>query len=1498
MTDRVGRTGSTGGLYRNPNEAQFQAQVGNALKARSRTGGQQGSQHHGYTSTGAQANGAGGPGQVHTAGSRGVPGDYAASAIPLLAPATQALIGDAQRYDGSDHADTAESTRRWNAVQNAIASELRQILPTGQTSNQDGDGAQPAVLQLTGEEQVKFMTLSALASGSDRLARETGEAFDQLDLEDRNTELHGLIASLKKTIDEVETENGDENFIRRGWDGATGGGAREDLEDYLQGKLDKLNTLDINDDSMTTEQYAQEFQGIMGNFKVEFDKHLEDVADSDDTWDTIGEVGRVVAATAAGIIATVATGGNVAAGFAASMITYEAIDGLKDVGDAIDGKDVYADGHVSLFTGAIDATFGNGMSDEQQKVFWKDESLDAISSLGSGSSAGAGVRVSAALTSRFAAQTGLRALGQRMFITSVAGTTGQLVNSGFAVASDSARLGFDGKFTTDAMKESAITQGKYTLLAIPTSAVAGAIPVFRALPPGKAAPAGTAATGGTTAAADVMKHRILWTGVGAQYANDVASGFVGAQWADGDVTKADAIAAFGSGVPGALQSMSVRPDTQERIAAWRNEGRDTKFFSRSGFPPSGVELPRIAAEVLALRGLLLGMDGGPGGPATKVANDVAVPLSAIRSAASKLAYVKANAKWERAVDRALGGDESAIVMAQKIEKGRGVHGVNRSDDQKALDKALIRDDELTGTPRERAEYIAKTSSPSVNEIRELVKLGKAYQTARQAVPEALRGLLPENLNMRTLTEPEAFLTKIQQDQSIPADVRAILQTFPADDAVLLRNSNVVEGLLTDPEFVVNAMEALGPKLKPSEIEAIRAIYKMQRLLEPDVTDGGYAGKQPGMKWSDLSWETTNHGGTTKLGVFDEEVNRLDQYNQKFLRDTDTAWQDTNKQLAGVVDAWQAYALLYSRKASASSNVKDTDAARADYKTAVGKLPPELQRVMPRSDGMLSSSPDGALVKLQQDETVQQPMRDALKNFKPDTNNPTDPAPGRKFLSDFYLSRERVVEAWQTYVLMYSRSRLSSGADKNFTDARTAYETVVGKLPPELKGVMPASRGMVTLKSPDEVLASLREDQSAPQFLRDTLENFKPNTQLLSDPGAVLKLLADPDFVRNQVKQLKADGKLDDAQFDSINLILDIESSLKQPVSSGGYNQPGKPWNTLTWMPVKDQTTGVELEPGIFKQETAKLGGKVRTFLTSRPTGTDASALKTAGEFLTAWKAFTDVYSQAQHDLAARSYGPGLDHKVAEQKPGSSASPAHPYGFVLKSGAYGIAVNLVVSWALKSTPATHGGVQGALWASYGLEAGLAFYNLIGQIGYMRALSAKTEFEAQYQKAEYTPSDKPADMALFKDDLYKRFKEIEKERQHWNLVADIGSLVSLARNLAMGIAFSVLGLAPVATMYFANAGLSGGWFGAQRLHIFDKTPKLRTFVRWASIVGGPTLQALAVVIQSFVYADQIKKKQGGQGDSAAVWLEGLIDDFIDEDFDVSNLDDDSVPLPDRA
>src|SRR5262249_58518455 len=131
----------------------------------------------------------------------------------------------------------------------------------------------------------------------------------------------------------------------------------------------------------------------------------DNLKESDETWNTVEEVGRVAVAAVAGIATTVAFGP--AAGFAAGVGTYELIDGAGDIKDAIEGDDVYADGHSSILTGlgdlvGLDGTVG--MTKDHLKSWAKDNTVDTLSSVTIGGSTFAGMKVSESVAGGLAAR--------------------------------------------------------------------------------------------------------------------------------------------------------------------------------------------------------------------------------------------------------------------------------------------------------------------------------------------------------------------------------------------------------------------------------------------------------------------------------------------------------------------------------------------------------------------------------------------------------------------------------------------------------------------------------------------------------------------------------------------------------------------------------------------------------------------------------------------------------------------------------------------------------------------------------------------------------------------------------------------------------------------------------------------------------------------------------------------------------------------------------------
>ena len=1368
-----------------------------------------------------------------------------ADGLPPVSDSTAKLIEDAQRFDREQDPKSPESARKWKEVQDAVAGEVVAMLPTHATL--DISNPDQWKWQFTPELTTKLQKLNTWAAGSDRLAQETKGALEQVDVDlrkrSRDHRLDDTIGGVDLALngddakgeDGVSDINDDHNFIRKGWDGITGGGAGDDFEEFLKGKIKALEDFDKIDDDLTDEEFEAKFQQIMGSYTKEFKEHAHDLEESDEAWHTVGEVGRVVAATAVGIVTTAATGGNAALGFAAALGTYEVIDLTGDLKAVHDSKDMYADGHSSILAGlgdAIGLDGDPGMTKDHLKSWGMDNAIDIVSSTTIGKGTSWGIKTAELTAAKIGAKTavstaapavskapwlvrgvssgaasltpkGASALTTRVVSTSAAGFTGQAVNGAGALTTDAIRLGFDNKlFTSEggaAMLDSLKTQGIYLGTAPVTGAFAGAIPVFRTIP---------AATAGAN-----PTYRVNWLGVGGQWLNDAVSNFGTAWLVDGKIDKADAIAALGGTVPGTIQNIAFRPDTQQRIDNWRANRK---------FPPDQIKLTPIALTITGVR-VFFGLEQtATGYPILNLfSGNGAVALTALRSSGSKWGWYRGNHRLIDVFELALQGKTTeANAKLDKIESGRRWYGMK------------IR--ETSGDP---------TGARKTIEL--LATLGEDYQTAVKNIPDAdVRALMPD-IRIRDWQDPQIVIDKLKQDQSIPAEVRNVLQSFDPD-TLLLRSSNIVEGLLTDPEFVINAIETFGgKKLNPSEVDAVRQIVNVHRLLEGDPDHGGYTDPSTGVKWADYDWK--GRPGNNRPVMLEAEIGRLqDSFLSSVMKNAGNVspkyTQLLQSKYADLDGAWRAYVRWFAENQSDPASA-ETAAAQHAYDGALNAVPVSYRSFLPDSN----------------DPTV------SLQNFFKDLSN--DPASA----------------------------------------------------------------------------------QQMPKIV-----DFSPNTKILNSSDIIQKLLADPGLGTRSLDDLQA--KLTPQQRAALKLIRDVQDHMTPEFSGGqGYNHthPGVMWNEMVWR----TTPGDKTKVPIVDPEMQRLNDFVDTFLNNAPRDAQGNEPKGVREALNAWKSYLELYSQTQHDLVASDYEPGIKYKAAEQELGSSMSPDTLPGYMLKAGAFAFALNLFYSWAIKPFPTTGGSLGVFQRAGYVGDTALAIYNPLGQMGYLRALGAMTKFKAEHpNEAEYKPSDKPEDMEVYKKELADEFKRLERNRKKWNLVSDVGSLISFTRNLTVGASYWKMGMPELAIPALANAALSLGWFMAQRSPVdpidlrtfFNNHPKLqglepvttrvndkvnekltpfylkhpqfKGMLRWFSIFGGAGL-SLVLTGMTLAMAEEIKKNQGEQGGSAFDLVSGpldtvigtpikgfvdlfdsLIDDHVAPLFpDVDPSDDDVLPrrpLPDRA
>jgi hypothetical protein len=229
MTSPVGRSlGSSARLQLDANDPRFQAAVNRAMGGGGKSKGQGRTlASYGYDKTGAV--------QIQQGG-----GVKLASGLSPVSAATRTLIDEAIRFDRDGNPNSAESAAKWNAVRDAIAEEIRQTLPADAVNPADPSGG----MQITPALQQKVQGLNGWAAGTDRLAEKTREALELVDgevvMKSRDKTLDDTIAAVEGNLNDVREQNDDHGWVRQGWDWATGGGAGDDFEDYLEGKLDEL----------------------------------------------------------------------------------------------------------------------------------------------------------------------------------------------------------------------------------------------------------------------------------------------------------------------------------------------------------------------------------------------------------------------------------------------------------------------------------------------------------------------------------------------------------------------------------------------------------------------------------------------------------------------------------------------------------------------------------------------------------------------------------------------------------------------------------------------------------------------------------------------------------------------------------------------------------------------------------------------------------------------------------------------------------------------------------------------------------------------------------------------------------------------------------------------------------------------------------------------------------------------------------------------------------
>ena len=300
--------------------------------------------------------------------------------------------------------------------------------------------------------------------------------------------------AIKKDID-------GHTFVRDLWDACGGDDAAKDGLKYTDGQLDKATQLrdDLASGKISVSDYASKEDSFLNSYDHDSGAFQRRIQDSDGTWSVVDEAVRTTVSAAAGIAATIASGGNVAVGFAVGLGVSELWDTTGDIVAAAQGRDVNADGHTSLWTLEAKAVTGNASWDDV-KFTLKDEALDVASNAVTLTGVGAGARMTESLTAQLALKDSLSVGGRtllkvglkegstdtltwggRAIVGAGAGVTSQAVDGLGRVGVETLHVGLDGQLGTaegDARITSTIAASATGLLTAPvTGAFSGAIPL-------------------------------------------------------------------------------------------------------------------------------------------------------------------------------------------------------------------------------------------------------------------------------------------------------------------------------------------------------------------------------------------------------------------------------------------------------------------------------------------------------------------------------------------------------------------------------------------------------------------------------------------------------------------------------------------------------------------------------------------------------------------------------------------------------------------------------------------------------------------------------------------------------------------------------------------------------------------------------------------------------------------------------------------------------------
>lgn len=347
-----------------------------------------------------------------------------------------------------------------------------------------------------------------------------------------------------------------------GWFGDSADDARDFVRDQRSQAQDLSNELTRGD--ITLLDYSKQQADLASTYDrdlLEIDRELQD---DNEAWSTVETTVRAVTVATAGIVATLATGGNVVAGMGAAMAVNQLYDGVGDINAMARGRSIHADGHSSLIGLGTKAVVHGDVTWRDVGLTAKDELIDTLTNTVTIGGVGAGMKTASAMAASRVGANGLT-IGQKAVVGAGAGTVAQSVDGAGRIGVEALHVGLDGQWGTgegnQRIKTTAITSAVSTLMAPVTGAASGAIPLRTAIP---------------------------GVGLTAQFANDGAGNLAVAELTalatqGRHLNSTEALAASMATVPGTLTNIALHPDL-----FGRNRPRPAATPASSTPDPAGV----------------------------------------------------------------------------------------------------------------------------------------------------------------------------------------------------------------------------------------------------------------------------------------------------------------------------------------------------------------------------------------------------------------------------------------------------------------------------------------------------------------------------------------------------------------------------------------------------------------------------------------------------------------------------------------------------------------------------------------------------------------------------------------------------------------------------------------------------------------------------------------------------------------------------------------------